>query len=557
MTCIMLGARDVYGVGASTASARMVARASLGLVAATATACAEMPWRAEQAAPTSPAHAFVDDSAGVTAPAPPATLDRGHEYALVELIDLAQQYNPETREAWQRARAEAARLGRAEAVYLPSLTLLATGGVQRVSFPSPTGTFAAGGPFVEPQLQVAWTLLDVSRFAEVSEARARTLEASFTFSRKHQEVLFAVARAYYALDASRAELEAARATLRSAIVVEEATQARLDVGLATRPELLLAREVRTRAAFDVEAAEGAIHSAQGALAESVGVTPDPPLRVAPWVQPEPARLAGSVEDVMRATLAARPDLKAERAAVTARKAEEVNARGRFTPRLSLEGAAGYEVWSYQATPGSSFTLAAPVLDAHLRLEWGLFQGFADAERLHEAAAERAASEAALAAGSPRRAARGLDRLLRRQDGGAQGRIRRLLARFVRRGLRGDARDLPARTRYAPRALDRGARPRRRARHRHREPYGAAHRGRRADAGHRCDASGRALIPSPRADHGSPAAAPVVVVTVVVAASSPPCVASRHCKLMMTLLASADWLKRISCAHAFELPLFST
>jgi outer membrane protein len=388
-------------VSASAASARAGVAALIGLASAASPACASVPWRAEQAAPPSSAQIFVDDSPGVDAPAPPPALDRAHDYALVELIDLAQRSNPETRQAWERARAAAARLGRAEAVYLPSLTLLVTGGAQRLAFPSPTGSFSIAGPFVEPDLRLAWTLLDVSRFAEVSEARARIVAANFTFSRKHQEVLFAVARAYYAVDASRAQLEAARATLRSAVLVEEATQARLDVGLATRPELLLVREERTRAEFDVEGAIGAIHTAEGALAESVGVAPDPPLKVAVWAQPEPARLASSVEEVMAATLAARPDLKARRAEVTAREADERSARGRFAPRLSLETETGYQLWSYRSIPGSSFALSTPTLDAHLRLEWSLFQGYADVELLHEAQAERAESEAALVADSLR------------------------------------------------------------------------------------------------------------------------------------------------------------
>lgn len=102
---------------------------------------------------------------------------------------------------------------------------------------------------------------------------------------------------------------------------------------------------------------------------------------------------------MQATLAARPDLKAQRAAVIAHRADEQSARGRFAPRLSLESAAGYQAWWFQSTPGAAFTLAAPVLEAHLRVEWSLFRGFEDVERVHEAQAERLASESALAAGS--------------------------------------------------------------------------------------------------------------------------------------------------------------
>ena len=394
----MIRSRDLCGAGARGASGRAAVAVSLGLGVATVACQQQVPWRAEEAAPASPSQIFAGESPELVA-FPSTTPDVTHEYGLVELIDLAQQNNPETRQAWQRARAAAARLGSAEAVYLPALTLVVAGGAERTPFPGPSGAFAVTGPYVQPALDLAWTLLDLSRFAQVSETRARVTEANFTFSRKHQEVLFAVARAYFALDASRAELEAARSTLRSATVVEEAAQARLGVGLATQPEVLLAREARTRAAFDVEAATGSVHAAQGALAESVGVRPDPPLHVAAWTAPAPARLASSVEEVMQATLAQRPDLKAQRAAVLANAADERSARGRFAPRLSFGGEVGYQYWPFQASPGGSFTLASPTFDVHLRLDWNLFQGFSDVERVREAQAERAANEEALAAGS--------------------------------------------------------------------------------------------------------------------------------------------------------------
>lgn len=374
----------------------------LGLLVSAICGCADVPWRAEQITLPSSSRFSADEAPGAGQPVTLPTIDRDHEYALVELVDLAERNNPETRETWQQARAAAARLGSAEAVFLPSLTIVATGGFQRTPYPSPNGPFAVSGPFTDAELQLAWTLLDLSRFARVSATRALVRSAAFTFSRKHQEVLFAVARAYYALTASQAQLRAARVTLNQATTVEEAAQARLGVGLATRPEVLLAREGRTRAAFDVEAAQGAVHAAEGALAESLGIAPDPPLKVVPYTESgEPERLARSVEDVMRAALAARPDLKALQAQVVAQKAEERAARGRFGPRLGLDVSGGYQWWWYDAIPGQSSTLAAPTVDAHLSLDWNLFAGFADVEHLHEVEAERMASEDALAAGSLR------------------------------------------------------------------------------------------------------------------------------------------------------------
>ena len=365
--------------------------------------CAELPWRPYQAAPPSPTQAFRSDRSARVVPAPPLRLDDAHDYSLIELIDVAQRANPDTRQAWEEARAAAARLGGAEAVYLPALTLVVTGGARRLAFPSPMGSFSVSGPYVEPKLELAWTLLDLSRFAAVDEAHALVMQANFNFSRRHQEVLFAVARSFYALDASRARLEAAQATLRSATVVEEAAQARLEVGLATRPELLLAREARARAAFDVESAAGAVRTNQGLLAESVGVAPFPPLRTTSLAQqPTPERLANPIEQIMDGTLRERPDLKALDAAVRARAADVRRARRSYAPRLSLTSSVDYQQWRYDAAPmGQTFTLSEGEYDAQLRLDWELFDGFSRLNDVRAAQAERAASAAALTAGTLR------------------------------------------------------------------------------------------------------------------------------------------------------------
>lgn len=340
-------------------------------------------------------------NAGLLAPGLPATLDENHEYSLPELVDIAQRRNPATRDAWERARAASARLASAEAVYLPMLALSAYGGDKRALYPTPEGQLAVVGPYVEPQLELAWTLLDLPRFAAVTRTRALVDEANFVFSRRHQEVTFAVARAFYALDAAHARLEAAEAALRRATVVEEAVRARQGVGLATMPELLLAREARSRAAFDTEAAVGTVHTSEGALAEAVGVTPISPLHTTPLeAERLPERLTAPVKRVLEATVQHRPDLKALSANVRSRDADVRAARGRYAPKLSFAGHVDYQAWWYDVpATNRSFTIAGHEFDTQLRLDWALFEGFARLNEVRAAEAEREASTAALDAGT--------------------------------------------------------------------------------------------------------------------------------------------------------------
>ena len=65
-------------------------------------------------------------------------------YDLVQLIDLAERTNPETRAAWEEARAAAAAIGLAEAAYLPQLSFQAIGGFEHTPLPAPKNLVPKG-----------------------------------------------------------------------------------------------------------------------------------------------------------------------------------------------------------------------------------------------------------------------------------------------------------------------------------------------------------------------------------------------------------------------------
>ena len=416
------------------------------------------------------------------------------DYSLVELVDLAQRTNPQTRQSWERRAQRRRDWGRPRRSICRRCRWWsrrrAPAGLSVAG-----GTFAAIGPYLRAQARAGVGALDLSRFAHVDEARARVMEASFLFGRRHQEVMFAVARAYYALDASRARLEAAQATLRSATVVEEAAQARLEVGLATRPELLLAREARARAAFDVEAATGAVRAREGALAESVGVAPFAAAAHRAAGGAAVARAAGALRraDPRRRCCVQRPDLEGAsrgrrrsarrraprarrlRAAALARAAASTTSCGATRPR---RGARAF------FRPSRNSTRSYTSIGA-------LFEGFA---RLTTCARPRPNGRRARRRWRRARwrAARSVDRLLRRQDRGAQARVRRRAPRRGRGSLRRHARDLSPGPRHAHRSVDRRARSRRRCAAPPSRAAPASHGRRRAHARRRWHSRRRTL-----------------------------------------------------------------
>jgi outer membrane protein TolC len=323
---------------------------------------------------------------------------------LVDLIAIAQQANPQTRAAWERARAAAARLGLADSAYAPVLALLASGGYSHNDYPSTsTGNLVSSGGNFSPGLTLEWTLLDFGRRrATFDTAAQQLLEANFQFNRTHQQVAYDVERTFYAFDSSRARLEAAKATLRTAETVEEVASKRLDNGLTTQTELLETRQELARAKFDLQSAERDVSDAWAALAENLGISPTVTFKVVELSSlPVPTNLVESVEFTIDRALRQRPDLAAQLAQLRAREADVRRARAEYRPSLALSAQGGGTMGNWRSTlPGSdpsSYNYIDPQYSAGLTLSWNLFDGFSRESSVREAEARRAEAEAALSA----------------------------------------------------------------------------------------------------------------------------------------------------------------
>jgi outer membrane protein len=329
--------------------------------------------------------------------------DPDKTYDLIALIDLAQEANPQTRVAWEQARAQAARLGVADSEWYPSLVLLASGGYSRDEYPTPSGGLATYGPNATPELMLQWTLLDFGRRrAKINSAVQALLRSNFQFNRTHQQVAYAVQQSYYNYDASCATVEAMLAALKSAQAVEEAAQARLDAGLATQPDLLLARQDRVRAEYNLSSAQRAVSDTQSALAEAVGITPTMPLKIAPMSGlPLPDEMTNSVESTMDQALANRPDLAAQLAALRASEADVSKAKAEYLPQIGLNGSVGKAYSLFDAYTGGKttgpFEYNDTIYDISLTLSWDIFDGFLRRNKLREAEALREQTAAELSA----------------------------------------------------------------------------------------------------------------------------------------------------------------
>jgi outer membrane protein len=335
-------------------------------------------------------------------------IDPQKRYELVELIDLAQRVNPETRVAWEEAHRAASAVGLVKSEYFPVLSIAALGGYKSVATPAPENVAPDGFFRVDMQqvlaaLNLRWLLLDFGRRASTLDAaKERLLAANLGFNRKHQEVVFRVQRAYYALTSLSGKIAVAQSAVDSSRAVRESAEERLRQGLATLPEVALARQQEAQALFDLEDVRARERDAQVLLAESIGILPTTRIQVADFsALPDPAVLESTVEEVITRAIETRPDLIAKVAELREKEAHVRRARAAYFPTLSVVGDYGTLAGRVRITGGVKdtgwFSAAEPSYGIGLAIEWNIFEGGATRRRVELAEAERRAAEEHVAA----------------------------------------------------------------------------------------------------------------------------------------------------------------
>jgi outer membrane protein len=328
-------------------------------------------------------------------------LAAGKPYDLAALIDLALQQNPDTRAAWEQARAAAAGWAIKRAPFYPLLSVSSESGYERMVdlVPKHWGTLKNWQS--TDLVTLDYLLIDFGRRDAAAEAaRDRLLAANFEFNREIQTILFEVEKNYYLLDAQRAGLDAAHAVVKLAEIDLRAVERRHAAGLATKPEVLLAQQREAKSVYELQNAELAVSDAEAELAIAVGVRVDSlPLIQTSNMASIPGTLKISVDDLITQAIRQRPDLAAAITNLRSKDAEVALARAEMYPTLSLRSYYGTYAFNYRlsnpATP--QYTAMAPEYTAILALNWDAFAGMAHVNTIEQAQDERAGERAHLRA----------------------------------------------------------------------------------------------------------------------------------------------------------------
>jgi outer membrane protein len=309
-------------------------------------------------------------------------------YSLAELIDLAEAHNPETRVAWEGARAQAAALGIARSELFPTLAAVALAGVDRQEAGSGSQFFRQTIPTIQISLSLNYTIFDFgARRGRINAEGARLLASNLGFNDVHRQVIYDVSQGYYRLLNEAGQEEAAGASLVNAQNVQQAAEERLRNGLATLPDVLEARSATAQAQFDLQVVLGAEQIARGDLLTALGASASTPIRVQPLSEvPTPESVSDTVETAISRALEQRPDLQAQFAEIRLAQAERQQAQAAFHPNLSVTAnPSAQSIYILQQTLPSGHT-ADLTGGVAIRMNWTVFDGGARRSRLAEAEA---------------------------------------------------------------------------------------------------------------------------------------------------------------------------
>jgi len=322
-------------------------------------------------------------------------IDPQKTYSLPELVDLAETHNPETRVAWERARASAAALGIARSELYPTLAAIVLSQTARVEILLADRFVRQALQDFQAELDLNYTIFDFgARSGRINAARANLLSANFAFNDTHRNVIYRVQEAYYRLLNAMGQEDAARASLSNARAVQQAAEDRLANGLATLPDVLEARSATTQSDYVLQAVLGTEEIARGDLATAIGTSATTSIHVQPLDQlATPDSIDESVEEAISRALEHRPDLLQQVAEIRSANARVKEARAAYFPRMTVDASPAAQYWYGLQQPNpwaQTGDLGGAVI---FQLQWTLFDGGARKNRVAQAKADARAAEA--------------------------------------------------------------------------------------------------------------------------------------------------------------------
>mgnify|MGYP002776342527 CR=1 FL=1 len=265
----------------------------------------------------------------------------------VDVLDLAICNNPQTRELWANARAQAALVGVSHSAWMPSLNSKAA--LNRIKSDDRYETQKTAS------LTVSWLAFDFgARQAALTNAEQLLLASLATQQASIQSLFLAALQAYYTAQASKAAVESARQAEVAAKTSFNAAETRYRVGTGTPADRLQAQTAFSQSTLNRIRAEGEARNALGSLANIMGFAPQQAivLQESAPLLPD-ASFQRDIDQLMQDARKQRPDLLAAESQVRAAQANIDLAKAQGRPTVTLtSGPAWQEMAGVSSNSGS-------------------------------------------------------------------------------------------------------------------------------------------------------------------------------------------------------------
>ena len=310
--------------------------------------------------------------------------EAGHAYDLAELIDIAQQRNPATRQAWLQIREAARQAEIIQSALLPIVAAAAITGKQyfnnTIDLPligSHEVDSTAEG--VAGIITANWLLFDFGENDARQQAANNLAKISgFTFNRMHQELVFDVAQAFYTHDAALKKMKyAQQATQRAEQLVYNATR-RKDAGVGNTVEVAQSRQLLAQTRLLERIATGEANVSEVSLASVLSLPPSTQILLKPSSTSLPGIGDLTMEATIDAALISRPGVQASLAKVRAAQSNIDAIAASYLPKVMLGaslsvGNAGFDIYGFSMdnigptqSRGVLIGVSVPIYDGYLR-----------------------------------------------------------------------------------------------------------------------------------------------------------------------------------------------
>lgn len=285
---------------------------------------------------------------------------------LCELVDLALQTHPETRQAWWNAHRASSVLGSAQSAYYPKVDFNAniTNGYDYKFINGPDTNYTN----VNADLILSMMLYDYGeRRAGVNEAKMALIAANWQTNWTLQKIMLRVLENGYALLHAQEVLQAAIISQQDAEKTLQAAQGLNHVGLNSISDVYTSQATLFQMKMEVAEQKALLDIQRGKLAAAIGLTAETPIQLAP-LENLPTPQPQQFNQLLALAKCQRADLMVKQARTAGAYARVDKARAAYGPKVSVLGRVGSDHYFHDKAHGAHYQIG-------LNLDMPLFNGF--------------------------------------------------------------------------------------------------------------------------------------------------------------------------------------